>query len=283
MICIGDLQIELVNDGRILVDPGGPFGLVPRALWSRYYEPDEQGRISMEHHCLLVRGHGRTIVVDTGIGTKITPQQAQMMSLSRPGGGLVEGLARLGVRPEEVDLVINTHLHADHCGGNTRIDGETIVPTFPHAEYWVQRLEYADAAFPNERTRGTYFAFNYVPLFESGQMRLLNGETEVVPGMRCVVTPGHTRAHQSVVFEAGGRAAIYVCDMASLAVHFARLAWMTAYDVEPLVTLETKRGWQKWTLEREALILFTHEPKTPVGRLIDQGEGRLEVVPAQED
>lgn len=283
MLRVGDLTIELINDARILADSGGAFGLVPRALWSRTYAPDEQSRIPMDHRCLLVRGGGRTMVVDTGIGTKVTPQQAQIMGLMRPEGGLVEGLARRGLKPEDVDLVINTHLHADHCGGNTRLDGESVVPTFPNAEYWVQRLEYADASFPNERTRGTYFPANYVLLYESGQMRLLDGEADVVPGMRCVVTPGHTRAHQAVVFEADGRAALYVCDMASLAVHFARLAWMTAYDVEPLVTLETKRIWQKWALERDALILFIHEPRFGVGRLVDQGEGKLEVVPAEED
>lgn len=280
MFRIGEFEIDLVNDARVMSDAGGPFGLVPRALWSRYYEPDEQCRVPMVHNCLLVRGGGKTIVVDTGMGTKMPDAVVAFMSLTRPEGGLVEGLARRGVQPEDVDLVINTHLHNDHCGGNTRYEGDEIVPTFPNAEYWVQRLEAADAAFPNERTRGTYFHFNYEPLIQSGQMRLLEGETEVLPGMRCVVTPGHTRAHQSVVFESGGRAAMFVCDMASLAVHFAKLAWMTAFDVEPLVTLETKRTWQKWALKYNALLIFIHDPKIPIGRLEGKGD-KLEVVPAE--
>lgn len=282
MIELGEFQIELINDARAWMDTGGVFGLVPRALWQRYYQPDEQSRVPMDQHCLLVRGGGKTMIVDTGMGAKVPEAVAAFTNLTYPEGGLVEGLARRGVRPEEVDLVVNTHLHSDHCGGNTRFDGDQIAPVFPHAEYWVQRLEYADASFPNERTRGTYFHFNYEPLYRSGQMRLLDGETEVVPGMRCVVTPGHTRAHQSVVFESGGQAAMYVCDMASFAIHFARLSWMTAYDVEPLVTLETKRTWQKWALAHNALLIFIHDPKIPVGRLVGQGD-KLEVVPAEVD
>lgn len=279
MIRIGEIEIIPINDAQIMSDSGGVFGLVPRALWSRTYEPDEQSRVPMHHNCLLVRAEGRIIVVDTGLGTRVPEKMAHIWSLTRPQGDLVEGLARHGVAPEDVDLVINTHLHSDHCGGNTRYDENgDLVPTFPNAEYWVQRLEYADAAFPNERTRGTYFHDNYAPLYESGRMRLIDGNVEVVPGVRCVVTPGHTRAHMSVVFEQNAEAAIYVGDMASLAVHFANLAWMTAYDVEPLVTLETKRIWQRWALERNALVLFEHDPYIVAGRLAPEGD-RLRIVP----
>ncbi len=279
MIKIGEIEIHLINDGRIWMDSGGPFGLVPRALWSSFLQPDAESRIPMDHHCLLVRASGKTIVVETGLGSRIGDKQAARMSLDRPKGGLVEGLARLGVDPEDVDLVINTHLHADHCGGNTRFEGDKIVPVFPKAEYMTQRLEAADASFPDERTRGTYFADNFAGLIASGQMKLIDGETDVVPGMRCVVTPGHTRAHQSIVFEQNGQAAIYVSDLASFSVHFANLSWMTAYDVQPLVTLETKRIWQRWVLERDALILFIHDPVIPVGRLVGDGE-KLKVIPA---
>src|SRR5574341_169105 len=279
MIQLGDIEIHLINDGRVLADTGGVFGLVPRPLWRRYYEPDEESRIPMDHHCLLVRTAGKTIVVETGIGTRITEKYAAQNALSRPDGSLVDGLARLGVKREDVDLVINTHLHGDHCGGNTCYEGDKLAPTFPNAEYVVQRLEYADASFPNERTRGTYFADNFAMLYQSGQMRLLDGEADLLPGIRCMVTPGHTRAHQSVIFESGGKSAMYTGDMTSLAVHFANLAWMTAYDVEPLVTLETKRVWQKWALAHDALLIFVHEANIPVGRLIEDG-GKLKVIPA---
>jgi glyoxylase-like metal-dependent hydrolase (beta-lactamase superfamily II) len=282
MLTIGDITIHIVNDAIIHADTGGPFGLVPRALWSRTYQADAESRIPMHHNCLLVRADGRTIVVDTGYGTRLPDKMQHFLSLERPEGDLVAGLARHGVAPEDVDLVINTHLHGDHCGGNTRFDeAGDLAPTFPNAEYVVQRLEYADAAFPNERTRGTYYASNFAPLYETGQMRLLDGDVEIAPGMRCAVTPGHTRAHMSVVFEAGGEAALYVADLASLWVHFANLAWMTAYDVEPLVTLETKRVWQRWALERDALILFEHDPLIAVGRLVRGSDDRLSVEPVE--
>jgi len=283
MFKIGDFEIHLVNDARIMGDWGGPFGLVPRALWSKYKQVDEMGRIAMDHHCLLVRAGGKNIVVDTGIGTKIEQRYADFVSLTRPNGTLIDGLAKLGVKPADVDLVINTHLHSDHCGGNTCFDpGGKVIPTFPRAEYWVQRLECADASFPNERTRGTYFAFNFEPLMESGQLKLLDGETEVVSGMRTVVTPGHTRAHQSVLFESGGQYGMYVCDLASFAVHFAKLGWMTAYDVEPLITLETKRIWQKWALKHDATLIFIHDADTPVCHAVGSAE-KLEVVPVEFD
>jgi glyoxylase-like metal-dependent hydrolase (beta-lactamase superfamily II) len=283
MIRIGDFQIHIINESTILADAGGPFGLVPRALYMKYKQPDENNRIPMVHQCLLVQVGGKNIVVDTGNGTKLPPQLAAFMNLTHPDGDLLDGLARHGVQPADVHLVINTHLHSDHCGDNTRLNASgEIVPTFPNAEYVVQRLEAADATYPNERTRGTYYAHNFEPLIKSGQMRLFSGDTELMPGLRTVVTPGHTRAHQSVIFEADGKAAMYVCDLASFAVHFAKLAWMTSYDVEPLITLETKRHWQQWALKHDARLIFIHDPDIPVGRLVGTGD-KFEVVPAEMD
>jgi len=279
MHSFGELEFDLIDDAHILSDAGGPFGLVPRALWAANYPPDADNRIPMDHRCLLIKTGGKIIVVETGYGMKIGEKQMARMALTRPEGGLVEGLARRGVRPDQVDIVVDTHLHGDHCGGNTLIEGDQLKPVFPNAEYMTQRLEYADASFPNERTRGTYFAENFVPLYQSGQLRLVDGEVEVAPGVRCVVTPGHTRAHQSVILESGGRSAIFVADLATLAVHFSNLAWMTAFDVEPLITLETKRIWQRWALAHDALILFYHDPVISIGRLVQDG-GKLKVISA---
>ncbi|NDJ54851.1 MAG: MBL fold metallo-hydrolase [Chloroflexi bacterium] len=272
MIRIGDYRIDIINDAQIKIEAGGVFGLVPRALWSRSYTFDEENRVEMHHNCLLVRGEGHTIVVDTGLGTRLDEKTSRRMALERPKGDLVSGLRALGVEPEQVDLVINTHLHADHCGGNMREHEETLLPTFPNAEYWVQRLEFADAMYPNERSRGTYYPDNYAPLHRAGQLRLLDGDTLALPGIRCLVTPGHTRAHQSVLFEADEQKLLYIADLSTFAVHFERLAWMTAYDVEPLVTLETKRKWQRWALEHKALILFEHDPLTVAARLVQVGD-----------
>mgnify|MGYP001051674866 CR=1 FL=1 len=283
MLQIGDIEIHLIDDALTLADPGGAFGLVPRVLWSRYFEPNDNHLIPMSTMCLLVRTGDQTIVIDTGHGTKLDESAMRRWQINRPNGDLVTQLTTLDVQPEDVTLVIDTHLHAAHCAGNTKFadDGETLLPTFPNAEYVVQRGEYEDAMHPNERTRASYLPYNYEPLYKAGQLRLLDGDTDLAPGVRGIVTPGHTPYHMSMRFESNGEHAAFLCDMASYAVHFERLGWMTAYDVEPLRTLETKREWQQWALETNAVVIFPHDPKRPAGRLTHDERGRtvLETLP----
>lgn len=283
MLQVGDIRIHLINDADILVDGGGAFGLVPRALWKSILPPDDENLVPMTQTCLLVQVGGRNIVVDTGMGYKLDAKALSIWRLTRPNGGLIEGLARLGLAPDDIDLVIDTHLHADHAGGNTRYDeNRAVVASFPNAEYVVQRREYEDAIRPNERTRATYLPMNYQPLYESGQLRLLEGDTELAPGVCGVVTPGHTPGHMSVLFESGGQHAMFTCDMSSYAVHMERLGWMTAYDVEPLVTLETKRRWQRWALDNGAILIFPHDSVRPLGRLREDDGGKIRLEPINE-
>lgn len=282
MFSVGDLEIHLICDGQVLVDAGGSFGLVPKVLWSRHLEPVEDNLIPMNLHCLLVKAGDQHIVIDTGMGNKLDldPKLKEQWRLSHPHGTLLDALQRQGLTPEDIDIVIDTHLHADHCSGSTYFSPEMdILPTFPTAQYVVQRREYEDAMNPNERTRATYLPFNYEPLHKRGQLELLDGDTDIAPGVRAVVTPGHTPGHMSVVFESQGQYAIFLCDMASFMVHFERLGWMTAYDVEPLVTLETKRKWQGWALETNALLLSCHDTKIPAGRLQQRDNGKYKVEP----
>lgn len=266
---IGRAKLHLVSDGLVRLDGGGPFGLVPRTMWEKLLPPDEFNRVPLRLYCLLIHSQGKTILVDTGLGDHLSDKQRQIYGLTRPNGGLIQALARLSLSPEAIDIVINTHLHADHSGGNTTPRGGNggLIRTFPRAEYWIQRQEWADAAFPNERTRAVYLPQNFLPLKEAGQLRLLNGDTQVTSEVRTVITRGHTRAHQSVVIESEGEVALYTGDLATLAVHFERLAWVTAYDVEPLETIETKRRWQQWALERNAWIILPHDTQTPLARL----------------
>lgn len=282
MLKIGDFKIHLINDGTVHVDAGGPFGLVPRALYQRYLVPDEHNNtVPMVLICLYIEAHGKKIIVDTGLGQKMDERSRKNWRIERPDGDFIDGLARLGVAPDEIDLVIDTHLHSDHCSGNTRFDEDgNIVATFPNAEYVVQRREYEDAMQPNERTAATYLPANYEPLVESGQMRLLDGDTELLPGIIGVVTPGHTPGHMSVLFDSQNEQGLFVCDLASYAVNFERLGWMTAYDVEPLVTLETKRRWQAWALETDAMLIFPHDHQRPVGRLTkgEKSKPQLQVI-----
>ena len=178
--------------------------------------------------------------------------------------------------------MLDTHLHDDHCTGNYRLDAEgRSTPAFPNAEYLAPRREYEDAIAPNERTRATYRPENYAPLVASGQMRLLEGDADIVPGVTALRTPGHTPGHMSVRIESQGDQAAFLCDLAPFAVHLERLAWTTAYDIEPLVTLETKRVWRRWALETQALLFFPHDIIKPAGRLRQDEKGHVIVQPVE--
>ena len=274
MIEIDGLSLAVVCDGTVWADAGGPFGLVPRALYNRYLEPDLQNRIPMTLHCLLVRSAGKTILIDTGLGTKLNPQAVEQWGLQRPNGTLIDDLARQGVDPADVDIVLNTHLHADHCSGNTHFENGEVTASFPNAEYWVQRMEWAAASHPDTRTRGTYFGANFDVLWREGRLRLLHGDTQVTEQVHCVVTPGHTRGHQSILMQNGDWRGMYVGDMATYAVHMQRTAWLTSYDVLPLENIRTKARWQRWALEHDAWLFFEHDPNVKTAHLVDQ-DGRL--------
>jgi len=263
----GNVDLHLVSDGTYWEDGGGLFGLVPKALWEQVAKPDERNRLCFETRCLLIQTDEQRILVDTGYGDKLSDEERSFIRLTGERR-LLKSLEKLGIGPLDVDLVINTHLHADHCGGNTAYDetGEP-VPTFPWATYCVQRLELADAAFPNERTRATYHRENFQPVEQAGQLRVLWGDTRLTDEVRVVVMPGHTQAHQCVVVESGGQAAIFLGDVASWPVHMERLAWVPAYDVEPLVSIETKRNLARWAIENHVLLIFEHHPEIVAGYL----------------
>jgi glyoxylase-like metal-dependent hydrolase (beta-lactamase superfamily II) len=229
--------------------------------------------------CLLIFSEGKTILVDNGMGDKLDEKGIRHWSLHFPEGDLVENLAKHGVKPEDIDIVVDTHLHSDHCSGNTTFADGKVVPTFPNAEYWVQRVEWADAMHPDARTRATYLLENYVPIWESGKFRFLHGDTQVTKDVRCVVSPGHTRGLQCILLEGGSRPVFYVTDLASYAVHLERLAWVTAYDVEPLETIRTKTHWQRWLFENRAVIVFEHDTTLPIGELVQDNEGKFKVSP----
>ncbi|OGO13548.1 MAG: hypothetical protein A2Y93_17330 [Chloroflexi bacterium RBG_13_68_17] len=273
---VGELELFAVGDGQVRADAGGIFGLVPRALYQRHHVPSEPNDLTMSLRCLLVRSRGLTILIDTGLGPKLGPEEIERWGLARPQGGLVDGLARVGVAPDDVDIVINTHLHWDHCGGNTSLVDGSPAATFPRATYWVQRLEWADAAHPDARTRGTYLADNFAPLVAAGRVRYLHGDTPVTDQVHCVVTRGHTRGHQSVLLRSGEWQAMYVADLATYAVHMTRTAWLTAYDVEPLENIRTKERWQRLAVESGAWLIFEHDPETAAARLVERG-GQLEL------
>ncbi len=264
---VGKTDLQILSDGEYWMDGAGSFGLLPKTEWQQIAEPDEKNRVRSQLWCLLIETGEHKILVDTGYGDKLSDQEREFMCL-QGDGRLLGSLAAVGVAPEDIDMVINTHLHGDHCGGNTRRDKDgSLVPTFPNARYYVQRIELADALYPNERTRATYRRENIEPVERAGQLRVLWGDTRLTDEVRVMVTPGHTPAHQSVVVESEGEAALFLADTAQWPLHMERIEVLAAYDVQPLVNLETKRRLARWAVENRVLLIFDHHPDGMAGYL----------------
>jgi glyoxylase-like metal-dependent hydrolase (beta-lactamase superfamily II) len=277
---VGDFDVTVVSDGYIKLDGGAVFGLVPRILW----EPvigrdaiDDEYRIRLGLNCMLVRRGDDVLLVETGMGDK---HAGVVRERHYPGeyGELLQSLAKVGVQPEDVTAVANTHLHVDHCGWNTvRRDGE-VLPSFPRARYFIQAGEYEAATHPNDRTRGTYFPENFEPLARTGQLELVTGECEMIPGVHFLPTPGHTEDHASIVLSSKGQTAIYTGDLVHHAVQLERPAWIPAFDILPLVSLETKKALAERAIRERALLICTHSAFPGVGRLTEK-DGRRTFVP----
>ena len=263
---LGELELLVVSDGVLRQDAGAVFGLTPRVMWEPYVpDLDEQNRLPMGLNCLLVRSGSKAVLIETGVGSKRTRPPGA--AGTEGCGALLENLAREGVQPQDVDVVVNTHLHFDHAGGNTVIDDGQPVPAFPRARYFVQQGEWEAASRPNERTRATYLAENFEPLEDARQVELVRGEAEVVKGVRMVPAPGHTADHCIVELESGGRLAVYVSELAQQPVMLERMAWISAFDVLPLVSLETKKRLIERAIDKRALLICVHAPYPGLGRL----------------
>ena len=278
---IGHLRLDVVSDGHFLQDAGGIFGLIPREMWEPLAGvPNARNRIPMALNCLLVRGDGRTVLVDTGAGNKIEPERREK---AYPGdyGHLLEGLAALGVGPADIDAVVNTHLHFDHCGWNTALVHGRAIPTFPNARYYIQRAEWEDAVHPNERTRATYLADNFLPLAESGQLELVDGERQITSAIRFLPTPGHTDGHAAVTISAGGETAIYIGDLVQHTLQLERAPWVSAFDILPLVSMETKKRVVEDAIRTGSLLISPHIAYPGAGRMRDvEGRRRFDPVAA---
>jgi glyoxylase-like metal-dependent hydrolase (beta-lactamase superfamily II) len=276
---VGSLELVVLSDGTFRLDAGAVFGVVPRPMWEPMVDDlDEHHRTSLGLNCLLLESDGKTILIETGVGDK---DRKGWAASPLAEGNLLSDLAAQGLRPEDVDIVVNTHLHADHCGWNTRFlsadrasQDEKLVPTFPRARYFIQRGEWEAARHPNERTRATYLAENLTPLEERGLLELVEGETTVTPEVTIIPSPGHTEHHASVVITSGDEVALYVGDIAQHRVQLERTAWVSAFDVLPLVSLETKRRLMERAVQENALVISVHLPFPGAGRMTVTPEGR---------
>jgi len=274
---IGRLKVHAIQAGGQKLDGGAMFGVVPKPLWERRIQADDRNRIQLGMRCLLIEHERGLVLIDNGAGNKENQKFHEIYGVENAGEHgrtlLEDGLRSLGVKTDDIALMIDTHLHFDHAGGNTWVDkGGLIRPTFPNARYVVQRGEYEWATHTNERTAASYFPHNFEPVVASGQFDFVSGEQEVWPGIRLLPTPGHTPHHQSVLFESDGAKAFYPADLSPTSSHLP-LPWIMGYDVEPLRTLETKRWVLKRAVEEDWLVIFEHDAYVASGRVAVDGRG----------
>jgi glyoxylase-like metal-dependent hydrolase (beta-lactamase superfamily II) len=272
---LGALRIHALQAGGQRLDGGAMFGVVPKVLWEKRIPADERNRIPLGMRCLLIEHPDGLVLIDTGAGNKEDPKFIDIYGIEAEVEGhttmLHAALAAAGHTAADVNVVINTHLHFDHAGGNTMRDASgAIVPTFPNARYLVHRGELDYASHTNERTAASYFPRNWEPLAAFGQLELVESGTELLPGIHVRHTPGHTPNHQSVVIESAGETAVFLGDVCPTAAHVP-LPWIMGYDVEPLVTLESKRSLWREALAGNWLLILEHDAFTAWGRL---GEGK---------
>jgi glyoxylase-like metal-dependent hydrolase (beta-lactamase superfamily II) len=260
----GEIEARYLDGGSFGLDGGAMFGVVPKVLWQQKSPPDEKNRIRMRANSLLVRAGRKNILIETGNGTKWGTKQRNIYDV-QDGDPLMDSLRAEGVEPEEIDLVINTHLHFDHCGGNTRVVDGRILPTFRRARFVVQRGELEHAMNPTERDRASYFPDNFAPISKEGLWDLVDGDSEILPGISVACIPGHTANMQAVLISGGGKTLAYVADLFPTR-HHIPLPWIMAYDLYPLQALETKRQWIRYILNDEWIVVFGHDPDVPAAK-----------------
>lgn len=274
----GEFELTTVSGGTCHLDAGTLYGVVPKVLWERKTPADEKNRIPQQTNCVLVRIDDRNILIDTGYGSKLPEKQRKNLACES-GDPLLRNLAEVGFQPEDIDLVIFSHLHFDHAGGGTRLNenGE-IATTFPNAEYVAQRREWVMATSELPELRGAYPQDNLKPLQESGQLRLVDGNVELAPGIRTIVTGGHTEGHQAVLIESEGQTAVYTGDICGTRMHLPVL-WCMAYDTCLLQTRRAKADLLGQIADKDWLALLDHDPDVAAVRL--NRDSRSDFVPAE--
>ncbi|HEV7373792.1 MAG TPA: MBL fold metallo-hydrolase [Pyrinomonadaceae bacterium] len=273
----GDYRVEVVPDTEFRLDGGAMFGVVPRTLWAKVCPPDEQNRIRMNMNCLFIETETERILIETGIGDKWSKKHEAMYGITRERS-LGESLRALaGVSAEEITIVVNTHLHFDHAGGNTkRDDAGRVVPAFPNARYFVSRAEYEHAENPHERDRASYMPENWRAVEEAGQLELKEADYEVVPGLRMETIAGHSRTMQCARLERGGQTLFSFADLVPMRAHVP-FAWIMGYDLYPVETLEAKKRLLPQAVSEDWLCFFYHDADGPLCRVVEE-DGKLRAV-----
>jgi glyoxylase-like metal-dependent hydrolase (beta-lactamase superfamily II) len=273
----GDFTIHSLSDGAFRLDGGAMFGVIPKPMWEKRTRADAQNRIPLAVRPLLVEAHGRRILIDAGIGDKMGEKAAGIYAFDR-AVTLSSSLAAHGLSPQDIDVVLATHLHFDHAGGFTTIVDGAPAPVFPRARYLIRRGEWEDALHPHERNRASYFPENFVPLQDAGLVDFIEEDGEVLPGISVWRTGGHTMHHQIVRIASGGRVAVFAADLLPTAAHLDE-AWIMGYDLYPVDTLMYKKRFFAEAIPNEYVIFFEHDPDMAAGIIrLDGGRKRAEPV-----
>ena len=277
---LGDLEFHIINAGHVLLDGGAMFGVIPRPLWEKAVPPDGRNRITLAMNCQLILAGGQRILAETGAGDKMNTKFRDIYGIDGPF--LEQGLRQYGLQPSDIDIVINTHLHFDHCGGNTRVERDKIIPAFPNARYIVHRGELEHAMDPTERDRASYIVENYAPIANAGRFIILESDGQpVAPGVEVIRLPGHTANMFGLKLTGGGKAAFLFADLVPTTAHLP-LPWIMGYDLYPMTTLENKKRWIPEVVREGWLALFSHDARVPAGYLRERN-GQWEVEPAAMD
>jgi glyoxylase-like metal-dependent hydrolase (beta-lactamase superfamily II) len=273
---LGSFELTVCTDGTYRLDGGAMFGVVPKTLWQKRQQADEQNRILLGLNSVVVRTGRHTVLIETGIGNK---QSAKMKEILLNQELLLDSLSAAGVQPDEVDIVINSHLHFDHCGWNTTLQPDgTVTPTFPNARYFAHFDEVEHGHRQFERDRVSYLGPNYDPLIESGQMTLLTNQSihidpMIVPGVSVELFPGHTRQLMGIHIESEGQRACYISDLIPTSAHLDP-TWVMGYDLDPLESIEQKKRFYRRAIPEKWLVLFTHDHQTPMARIELSDKGK---------
>ena len=267
-MAFGDLQLTTLHDGPFRLDGGAMFGVVPRPLWEKKAAPDDRHRIQLAMRPLLVEASWGRMLVDCGVGEKMSAKDADIYALDR-SRTLDHALAAVSVSSESIGIALASHLHWDHFGGATVRSGGTLKPRFPKAQYVIRRAEWEDATHPHERNRASYLQDDFIPLKAAGVVEFFDRDQIIRPGVRVVRTGGHTGQHQIIFIESGGRTAVFVADMIPTTAHLEN-AWIMGYDLFPMDTLAFKRQFIREAIDREYLIFFEHDPLVAAGYIREE-------------
>jgi glyoxylase-like metal-dependent hydrolase (beta-lactamase superfamily II) len=276
-VTLGDFEVTVLSDGYFLLDGGAMFGVVPKPLWQQRAPADERNRILLGANTLVIRDGKHTVVVETGIGDKF---DAKMREIYGTQQLLPSAFAAAGIRMDEVDVVINSHLHFDHCGWNTvRSEDGSIHPAFPNARYYAHRGEAMHGRLQLERDRMSYLPDNYEPLIASRQMTLLKGPQSILPGISVDVYPGHTAQMMAILIDSGGRRGCYISDLIPTSAHLD-LIWGMGYDLDPLQVIEQRKRFYARAIPEQWLVFFTHDHHSPFGYISLSERGKPVLLPA---